>query len=221
MKIVLIGASILYLVLLTGVIILIVRTQTMWLEMMELRELLDQLRSNNEVLDGRIASLQSLVEEFRASEELLSDTACNAQFANGLFLLSTNTGYGPPSLSTYQIYHVSVPVSEWTVNAGMRLSSFGLPTDFYVDYDGDGRIDTALAARVAREIPIVGNTISDRLLADSSVHQRLYSVFRCEWRNAEYTSADDINESMSGAALTLWRLVEAHSEEIASWIQSR
>ena len=113
---------------------------------------------------------------------------------------------------------MSLLLSEWNVNVGTRLNGYGIPTDFYFDYDGDGRIDTALAARFVREIPIAGNTLADRLLADSRVHQNLYSVFSCEWRNAEFTSSDDMNAKVSGTSNMLWDLVQEHSEDLVEWI---
>jgi hypothetical protein len=138
-----------------------------------------------------------------------------------MYRLITSTNYGPDESTEYEIYNVSVLIAEWSINAGMRLNSFGLPTDFYFDYDGDGRTDTALAARFVREIPVAGNALAERLLADSSIHQNLYSVFSCEWRNAEFTSADDMSNEVSATSAMLWNLVQENSESIAEWIQTQ
>jgi hypothetical protein len=99
------------------------------------------------------------------------------------------------------------------------LNAFGIPSDLYFDYDGDGRIDTGLAARFVREIPFAGNTLADRLLADSRVHQNLYAVFSCEWRNAEFTSSEDMNARVSGTSNVLWDLVQENSASIVEWIK--
>jgi len=170
-------------------------------------------------LKEQVDSFESRVRDVSEAKELVSEN-CETKFATGVYVLRTETSYGPELTNGYDIYHASMDLSKWSVNAGMRLNSYGMPTDFYFDYDGDGRIDTALAARFVREVPVVGNTIADRLLADSRVHQNLYSVFRCEWRNAEFTSSDDMNQKVSGASAMLWELLKENSESIAKWIQS-
>ena len=173
----------------------------------------DQLRKQVEFIQSELNDVQLVSESERA--------ACDTKFPTGLYRLLTSTSYGPNAVSEYEIYHASVLLAEWSINVGMRLNTFGIPTDFYFDYDGDGKIDTALAARFVREIPIAGNTIADRLLADSRVHQDLYSVFSCEWRNAEYTSADDMNDKVAGTSNMLWDLVQEHSERIVEWIRAQ
>jgi hypothetical protein len=196
--------------------------------------------NNNQVIGQELALLgarqaNTEAEIFRLTEQLnyiesraenvteatdISAGACDTSFATGVYVLRTNTKYGPDTLDGYEIYHASMELSTWSINAGMRLNSYGIPTDFYFDYDGDGRIDTALAARFVREIPVAGNTIADRLLADSRVHQNLYSVFRCEWRNAEFTSSEDMNQKVSGKSAILWDLLKENSASITQWIQS-
>jgi len=184
----------------------------------ELQDALAQLRSNSSAIAEELAGVRSELDEIRESigSEL---AACDTEFPAGVYRLVTRTNYGPDADSEYEIYHVSITLAQWRLNVGMRLNSFGIPTDFYLDYDGDGRIDTPLAARFVRELPVVGNTIADRLLADSRVHQSLYAVFSCEWRNAAYTSAEDMNDSVSETSAMLWNLVQQHSADILEWIR--
>ena len=189
-------------------------------EINQLSDSLAALRADNDQLRKQVEVVQSDLDDVRVTSESVRAT-CDTKFPTGLYRLLTSTSYGPNAVSEYEIYHVSVLLAEWSINVGMRLNTFGIPTDFYFDYDGDGRIDTALAARFVREIPIAGNTIADRLLADSRVHQDLYSVFSCEWRNAEYTSADDMNDKVAGTSNMLWDLVQAHSESIVEWIRAQ
>lgn len=187
-------------------------------EIGQLSNALADLNVNSDRLSDQVEVLRSNLDEMRVAADS-TRAACDTEFSPGLYRLLTSTSYGPSAASEYAIYHASVPLSEWSINVGMRLNSFGIPTDFYLDYDGDGRIDTPLAARFAREIPIAGNTLADRLLADSRVHQDLYSVFSCEWRSAEYTSADDMNDKVAGTSKMLWDLVQEHSESLIEWIQ--
>jgi hypothetical protein len=179
---------------------------------------LAELNVNNDRLSEQVQVLESTLDEMRVATDS-ARAACDTEFSPGIYRLVTRTSYGPSAASEYAIYHASVPISEWSINVGTSLNSFGVPTDFYLDYDGDGRIDTPLAARFVREIPVVGNTLADRLLADSRVHQNLYSVFSCEWRSAEYTSTGDINDSVAGTSKMLWDLVQEHSESIVEWIR--
>jgi hypothetical protein len=178
------------------------------------------LRADNDQLKEQVEDVRSKLDDVRvASESALA--ICDTEFPSGLYRLVTDTNYGAVTPSEYEIYHASVPLAEWRIDVGTRLNSFGLPTDFYFDYDGDGRIDTALAARLVRELPIGGNAIADRLLADSRIHQNLYAVFSCEWRNAEYTSADDMNDKVTGTSNMLWELVQQHSRSIVEWIRAQ
>ena len=186
-------------------------------EIGQLSDVLADLRADNDRLNEQLEVVRSNLDEAR--EVTASAQACDTRFPPGLYRLLTSTSYAPNIASEYSIYHASVPLSEWSVDVGMRLNSFGVPTDFYLDYDGDGRIDTAMAARLVREIPIAGNSLADRLLADSRVHQGLYSVFSCEWRNAEYTSPDDMNSRVAGTSKMLWDLVQEHSGSILEWIR--
>ena len=185
----------------------------------ELDLALDDLRRENGQLREQLASVQSSIDDIQVVAEVARSN-CDTRFPTGIYRLSTTTSYGPTIGSEYQIYHVSVSLAEWGINTGMRVNSLGIPTDFYFDYNGDGRIDTAIAARFVRELPIAGNTIADRLLADSRVHQNLYSVFSCEWRNAEYTSAEDMNNSVSGTSKMLWDLVRDNSASLLEWIRT-
>jgi len=194
-----------------------VKSRRMETDLLHLRETVDrmgadeaQLRDQLEAIESRLAAAQKA--------NLAMGTVCDRTFPGGLYRLETSTDYGTSS-GDYEIYHVSVRLSEWNVNVGTRLSSFGIPTDLYFDYDGDGRIDTAMAARFVREIPVAGNTLADRLLADSRVHQNLYAVFSCEWRNAEFTSSEDMNAKVSGTSNFLWDLVQENSENIVQWIR--
>ena len=181
---------------------------------------LADLRASGNRLRDQLASVQSIMDDMRVATAI-EKARCDTRFPSGLYRLLTSTNYGPNVGDQYEIYHVSVLLSEWNVNAGMRLNTFGVPTDFYLDYDGDGRIDTPLAARFVREIPIAGNTIADRLLADSRISQDLYSVFGCEWRNARFTSAEDMNNSVAGTTNMLWDLVQDNSASIVEWIRSQ
>lgn len=185
----------------------------------ELSLALGDLRSENVRLREQLESLESGIDDMQVAAEV-SRSSCDTRFPAGLYRLSTTTSYGPTSGSEYDIYHVSVSLSVWGINTGTRVNSFGIPTDFYFDYNGDGRNDTAIAARFVREIPMVGNSIADRMLADSRVHQNLYSVFSCEWRNAEFTSVDDMNNSVSGTSKMLWDLVQDNSASLFEWISS-
>lgn len=180
---------------------------------------LDEMRTENDQLRNQLESVQSNLDDIQVAA-VLARAACDTRFPAGLYRLITSTSYGPGIGSEYEIYHASVLLAQWSVNTGMRVNALGIPTDFYLDYDGDGRIDTTLAARFVREIPIAGNTIADRLLADSRVHQNLYSVFSCEWRNADYTSAEDMNNSVSGTSEMLWDLVQENSASLLEWIRS-
>lgn len=188
-------------------------------EILRLRETVDRMLADDAQLRERIQILESRLAETRDSSAT-TGALCDRVFPGGLYRLETNTNYGANSVGDYEIYHVSLLLSRWNVNIGTRLNGYGVPTDFYLDYDGDGRIDTPLAARFVREIPIAGNTIADRLLADSRVHQSLYAVFSCEWRNAEFTSSDDMNAKVSGTSNMLWDLVQEHSAEIVEWIEA-
>lgn len=197
-----------------------------YFENQDIRQELTLLSANQANAEAEIyrvtAQLNAIESEVKSAKEAtdISAGTCDTKFATGVYVLRTSTKYGPDTSDAYDIYHASMEVSDWSINAGMRLNSYGVPTDFYFDYDGDGRIDTALAARFVREIPVAGNTIADRLLADSRVHQNLYSVFRCEWRNAEFTSSEDMNQNVSGTSAMLWGLLKENSASIAQWIRS-
>lgn len=188
-------------------------------ELRSVAEVIDVLRAENAELNERTSTLES---KWSGADEsgTFANASCDTQFPAGLYRLSTDTSYGPGLAGAYEIYNVSLTIAEWRVNVGTRLNTYAIPTEFYVDYDGDGRIDTALAARFAREIPVVGNTIADRLLADSRVHQNLYNVFSCEWRNAAYTSSDDMSSGVSGSSSYVWDLVQKQSEDIVEWIEA-
>jgi len=148
-------------------------------ELPQLREIVNRMVADDIELREQLEAIELQLAEAQETS-LAMGTVCDRAFPGGLYRLKTNTDYGTAP-GDYEIYHVSVRLSEWNVNVGTRLNSFGIPTDLYFDYDGDGRIDTALAARFVREIPVAGNTLADRLLADSRVHQNLYAVFSCEW----------------------------------------
>jgi hypothetical protein len=192
-------------------------SRRMGAETLRLGETVDRLVADDARLRERLQSVESQLAEAKASLAA-SGAFCDRVFPSGFYRLETNTNYGAKSVGAYEIYHVSLLLSQWNINVGTRLSGYGIPTDFYVDYDGDGRIDTALAARFVREIPLAGNTFADRLLADSRVHQNLYGVFSCEWRNAEFTSAEDMNAKVSGTSNMLWELVQKHSADLVEWI---
>ena len=185
--------------------------------MLRLNETVDRTIADGAQLRQQLQAIEAGLADAKASNAT-GDTLCDRTFPSGLYRLETSTNYGANSLGPYEIYHASVVLSEWNINVGTRVNDYGIPTDFYFDYDGDGRIDTALAARFVRELPIAGNTIADRLLADSRVHQNLYGVFSCEWRDAEFTSSDDMNAGVSGTAKMLWDLVQENSESIVEWI---
>lgn len=187
-------------------------------ELRSVVEAIDMLHAENVALNERTSSLES---KSLGSDDVdeLARASCDTQFPAGLYRLTTGTSYGPGLAEAYEIYNVSLGVAEWHINVGARLNTYAIPTEFYADYDGDGRIDIALAARFAREIPVVGNTIADRLLADSRIHQSLYNVFSCEWRNAEYTSSDDMGSGVSGTSSYVWNLVQEQSENIVEWIE--
>jgi hypothetical protein len=188
-------------------------------EILRLSEVVERMLADSAQLRQQLQAIESGLADAKASSAA-SGALCDRTFPSGLYRLETSTNYGANSVGDYEIYHASVVLSEWNVNVGTRLNAYGIPTDFYFDYDGDGRIDTALAARFVREIPVAGNTIADRLLADSRVHQNLYGVFSCEWRNAEFTSSDDMNAGVSGTSNMLWDLVQEHSENIVEWIRA-
>jgi hypothetical protein len=139
-------------------------------ELLELRQTVDRMSVADTQLREQLEAIELQLAEAKEAS-LATGTVCDRAFPGGLYRLETNTDYGTSS-GDYEIYHVSVRLSEWNVNVGTRLNTFGIPTDLYFDYDGDGRIDTALAARFVREIPVAGNTLADRLLADSRVHQK-------------------------------------------------
>ena len=162
------------------------------------------------------SQLQTKLVELESAQ---ASATCDSKFPSGLFRLVNDTDYSPGLDEEYEIYHVSVALAEWRINVGLRVNAQSTPTEFYVDYNGDGIIDTAIAARFARELPIAGISIADRLLADSRVHQNLYAVFSCEWRNAEFTSSEDINNSVSGTSKYLWYLVQEHSDSLVEWIE--
>lgn len=185
-------------------------------ELGQLREAINRMAVNDAQLREQIHTIESQLAEARKAS-LVTGTVCDRAFPAGLYRLETNTDYGT-SGGDYEIYHVSLRLSEWNINVGTRVNAFGIPTDLYFDYDGDGRIDTPLAARFVREIPVAGNSLADRLLADSRVHQNLYAVFSCEWRNAEFTSTEDMNAKVSGTSNMLWNLVQENSESIVEWI---
>lgn len=194
-----------------------VESRRMENELLRLMETVDRMAVDDAQLRERLKGIESTLAKAQETS-LAMGTVCDREFPGGLYRLKTNTDYGTSS-GDYEIYHVSVRLSEWNVNVGARLNSFGIPTDLYFDYDGDGRIDTALAARFLREIPVVGNTLADRLLVDSRVQQNLYAVFGCEWRNAEFTSSEDMNAQVSGTSNMLWDLVQENSESIVQWIR--
>jgi hypothetical protein len=194
-----------------------VESRRMETELLELRQTVDRMSVADTQLREQLEAIELQLAEAKEAS-LATGTVCDRAFPGGLYRLETNTDYGTSS-GDYEIYHVSVRLSEWNVNVGTRLNTFGIPTDLYFDYDGDGRIDTALAARFVREIPVAGNTLADRLLADSRVHQNLYAVFSCEWRNAEFTSSEDMNAQVSGTSNMLWDLVQENSESIVQWIR--
>lgn len=175
-------------------------------------------------LNENFESLQRAVSDLNESIELLSavsyePSGCTTNFPVGLYQLTTSSRYSTAPETEYDIYHVTTDLAGWQVNAGFRVNSLLIPTDFYFDYDGDGIIDTALAARLVREIPMAGTSLADRLISNTPVHQALYDVFSCEWRNAEYTSVQDVNDDVSDASIRLWKLVEDHSAELVKWIQ--
>lgn len=195
-----------------------VENRRMEAELLQIREAVVRMAVDDAQLREQIHTIELQLAEAREAS-LATGTVCDRAFPGGLYRLKTNTDYGT-SAGDYEIYHVSLRLSEWNVNVGTRLNAFGIPTDLYFDYDGDGRIDTALAARFVREIPVAGNTLADRLLADSRVHQNLYAVFSCEWRNAEFTSTEDMNAKVSGTSNMLWNLVQENSESIVEWIRT-
>jgi hypothetical protein len=188
-------------------------------QIQRLSETVERTIADGVQLRQQIEAIESQLADAKASSAV-SEALCDRTFPSGLYRLETSTNYGANSVGNYEIYHASVVLSEWNVNVGARFNAYGIPTDLYFDYDGDGRIDTALAARFVREIPAVGNTIADRLLADARVHQNLYGVFSCEWRNAEYTSSDDMSAGVSGTSNMLWDLLQEHSQNIVEWIKA-
>lgn len=198
---------------------LFVQNRSIEAEVDELTANIEFLRIENTALNEKVSELETSIENVDATN-LPAQAICDTEFPAGVYRLTTSTGYGPTSIGEYDIHHVSMILQGWSINAGLRVNNFGLPTDFYFDYDGDGRIDTAIAAKLAREIPVAGNTIADRLLADSRVHQTLYTVFGCEWRGAEYTSIEDMGDSVSAISSSLWSLIQENADELVRWIQS-
>lgn len=186
-------------------------------EHLELSESFAELNENFESLQRSLSDLNASIESLSAIT--YEPSGCATNFPVGLYQLTTSTRYSTVQEADYDIYHVTTDLAGWQVNAGFRVNSFLIPTDFYFDYDGDGIIDTALAARLVREIPMAGISLADRLISNTPVHQALYDVFSCEWRNAEYTSVQDVNDGVSDASIQLWRLVEDHSAELIKWIQ--
>ena len=187
-------------------------------EMNRLDETYKQLLKESTMLKDRLQSIELGFADVKSSNGTII-RVCENRFPSGLYQLRTDTNYGPLSGGEeYEISHVSTLVGGWNINAGITLNDFGIPTAFYFDYDGDGKIDSAIAARLARELPIVGNTIANRLLADSSIHQNLYSVFSCEWRNGEFTSSDDMINEASHTTNVLWDLIQEYSDQIDEWI---
>jgi len=187
-------------------------------EMNRLDESYNRLLNDSTMLKDRLQSIEIGLADVKSSDETIM-RVCEKRFPSGLYQLKTDTNYGPLSEGEeYEISHVSTLVGGWNINAGITLNDFGIPTAFYFDYDGDGKIDSAIAARLVRELPIVGNTIADRLLADSSIHQSLYSVFSCEWRNGEFTSSDDMINEASNTTNVLWDLIQEYSNQIDEWI---
>ncbi len=196
----------------------------------QLRQI-DELKARNDSLSNTVSDLNTSVQELQeaiadltASLESASGAAaypvgCTAEFPVGLYQLTTSSRYSSAPETEYEIYHVTTDLGGWQVNVGFRVNNFLVPTDFYFDYDGDGIIDTPLAARLVREIPLAGATLADRLISNTPVHQGLYDVFSCEWRNAEYTSVQDVGDGVSEASLRLWTLIQENSSNLVEWIQ--
>lgn len=195
------------------------QSRRMEAEIFRLGETVDRMLAADAQVREQIQTIELELADAR-NVSAATDAFCDRIFPSGLYRLKTSTNYGANSVGDYEIYHVSLLLSEWSVNVGTRVNAYGIPTDLYFDYDGDGRIDTALAARFVREIPVAGNSIADRLLADTRVHQNLYGVFSCEWRNAEFTSSDDMSARASGTSNMLWNLVQEHSQDIVEWIRA-
>lgn len=108
----------------------------------QLSVMLAALRADNDQLKEQVADVRSSLDDVRVASES-AVAICDTEFPSGLCRLLIRTNYGPDTPREYEIYHASVPLAEWRIDVGTRLNSFGLPTDFYFDYDGDGRIDTA------------------------------------------------------------------------------
>lgn len=214
-----VAPAIVLIALIGALIYLHAESRRMEAEILRLSETVERVLADGAQIRQQMQAIESEMADAKASSAA-SGALCDRAFPSGLYRLETSTNYGVNSVGDYEIYHASVVLSEWNVNVGIRSNAYGIPTDFYFDYDGDGRIDTALAARFVREIPVAGNTIADRLLADSRVHQNLYGVFSCEWRNAAFTSSDDMNAGVSGTSNMLWDLVQEHSENIVEWIRA-
>jgi hypothetical protein len=214
-----VALSIVSIALIGALVYLHVESRRMETEVLRLSETVDRMLADDAQLRQQIEAVESGLADAKAASAV-SGATCDRTFPSGLYRLKTSTNYGANSVGDYEIYHVSAVLSEWNVNVGARFNAYGIPTDFYLDYDGDGRIDTALAARFVREIPVAGNSIADRLLADARVHQSLYGVFSCEWRTAEYTSSDDMSAGVSGTSNMLWDLVQEHAENIVGWIEA-
>ncbi len=179
----------------------------------------EELRHRLTQIESRLSSIDSAVADVKTGNEFGS--VCTTSFPGGVYELMTNTVYGPSDEpNDYEISHVSVVVGDWNVNAGIRWNSFSLPVGLYFDYDGDGMNDTAIAARLAREIPIVGSSLADKLIANADTQQRLYAVFSCEWEKAEFTSSDAMAAGASDASDTLWNLIHEYANEISTWIDN-
>jgi hypothetical protein len=185
-------------------------------DLVNLSDTLAEIRDENSALREQLATLDR--EQAALAIEMVE--ACDTLFPTGVYRLVTETSYGPGDSGEYEIYHASAGIKEWRVNVGARLNDFAVPTDIYLDYNGDGRIDTSLAARFVREIPVFGNTLADRLIAGSVVQQNLYTVFSCEWRDAEFFAAHEMDDSANEAAQYLWDLVQSQSESLGQWIES-
>ena len=186
-------------------------------DLVQISRTTQELFAENNLLRQRVLSIESALKDVKAARK--SGAVCDTKIPGGLYQLKTSTAYGPSTESDeYEISHASVLIGSWNVNAGIRWNSYGIPTGLYFDYDGDGKNDTAIAARLAREIPIVGNSLADRLLADSNIQQSLYAVFSCEWRNAEFTSIDDMTNKVGDTSNMLWGLIHEYSSDISEWI---
>lgn len=180
----------------------------------------NELTLTNSDAISRIEALESELSQAMVSSGAVA-TVCETGFPSGLYVLKTSTSYSVSSeTDEYEIDHVSTQIGDWQVNAGISRNSYGVPNALYFDYNRDGKIDTSIAVRLAREIPFVGNSIADRLLANSDDYQNLYAVFSCEWGNADFTSTADMANNLSDSSEMLWNLVQEYTVEIADWIES-